>query len=344
MRTFKGYQKGINLGGWLSQCVSYEKEHFDTFIQEEDIKQIKKWGFDHVRLPVDYDVIENDEGEVLPEGMKHIQDCIKWCRNSHLNLVLDLHKACGFMFDKKEVPDPDKFFKDESLQNRFYQTWEHLMERFAKDSDIVAFELLNEVVNPLYTDEWNHIATKAVELIRSYSKDAYIIVGGVMHNSVLSIPTIKVNWDKNIVLNFHCYEPLCFTHQHAHWVDNIDYDLKYPDEISVYEAKSKLLDQNHAASVFEGMTDVIDESFFEKIFESAIYYAELKEAPLYCGEYGVIDKAPISDTINWIDDITKIFKKYEIGRALWNYKEKDFGILDERWNQRREELLSVLTK
>jgi aryl-phospho-beta-D-glucosidase BglC (GH1 family) len=59
MRTFKGYQKGINLGGWLSQCVSYEKEHFDNFIQEDDIKLIKSWGFDHVRLPVDYDVIED---------------------------------------------------------------------------------------------------------------------------------------------------------------------------------------------------------------------------------------------------------------------------------------------
>lgn len=344
MRTFKGYQKGINLGGWLSQCVSYEKEHFDNFIQEDDIKLIKSWGFDHVRLPVDYDVIEDKEGRVLPEGMKHIEDCIAWCRKNRLNVVLDLHKACGFMFDKKAVPDPDKFFKDEKLQIRFYQTWEHLMERFAKDSDIVAFELLNEVVNPLYTDEWNRIATEAIKLIRKFSKDAHIIVGGVMHNSVIAVPTIKVEWDENIVLNFHCYEPLCFTHQHAHWVDNIDYDLNYPADISVYEGKSKLLDQNHAASVFEGMIGEIDETFFEKIFESAIYYAELKKLPLYCGEYGVIDKAPISDTINWVGDITKIFKKYEIGRALWNYKEKDFGISDERWNERRKELLSILTK
>ena len=42
MRVFEGYQKGVNLGGWISQCVSYEKEHFDTFITKADIERLKK--------------------------------------------------------------------------------------------------------------------------------------------------------------------------------------------------------------------------------------------------------------------------------------------------------------
>lgn len=50
MRVLEGYQRGINLGGWLSQCVSYTKEHFDTFILEDDIKKIAGWGMDHIRL------------------------------------------------------------------------------------------------------------------------------------------------------------------------------------------------------------------------------------------------------------------------------------------------------
>ena len=31
----KGFYKGVNFGGWLSQC-NYEKEHLDTFITEND--------------------------------------------------------------------------------------------------------------------------------------------------------------------------------------------------------------------------------------------------------------------------------------------------------------------
>ncbi len=32
-------ERGINLGGYLSQCV-HNTEHYDAFIQEEDIRKI----------------------------------------------------------------------------------------------------------------------------------------------------------------------------------------------------------------------------------------------------------------------------------------------------------------
>jgi len=37
MRVFEGFQHGVNLGGWLSQCVATTEEHFDSFITEADI-------------------------------------------------------------------------------------------------------------------------------------------------------------------------------------------------------------------------------------------------------------------------------------------------------------------
>ena len=344
MKEFKGYKKGINLGGWLSQCVAYTKEHFDNFIVEDDIKRISDWGFDHVRLPIDYDVFENEDGTPKEDGYKHISDCISWCRKYGLHMILDLHKAYGFMFDTAEVPDPDKFFTDETLQNRFYQTWDELIRRFGEDRDIVAFELLNEVVNPDFKDEWNRIATNAISRIRSKYKDAYIIVGGVMHNSVLAVSSIDVPADEYIVHNFHCYEPLCFTHQHAHWVENIDYDLSYPEDIKTYKEKSELLNQNHACDVFSVMEGVIGPKFFEGIFREALDFAEKNNFMLYCGEYGVIDKAPVQDAKRWLSDINQVFNKYGIGRALWNYKQKDFGFTDERLDTVRDEMLEILCR
>ena len=47
---------------------------------------------------------------------------------------------------------------------------------------------------------------------------------------------------------------------------------------------------------------------------------------LYCGEYGVIDRAAEEDRQRWLRDIGAAFDKLGIGRAQWNYKEKDFGI------------------
>ena len=64
MRIFPGFQHGVNLGGWLSQCVATTDAHFNTFIVEADIEQIAAMGFDHVRLPVDYNWIEDEAGIV----------------------------------------------------------------------------------------------------------------------------------------------------------------------------------------------------------------------------------------------------------------------------------------
>ena len=33
------------------------------------------------------------------------------------------------------------------------------------------------------------------------------------------------------------------------------------------------------------------------------------------------------DKLRWLKDIHEAFAKYNIGHALWNYKEKDFGIV-----------------
>lgn len=342
MRKFNGYLRGVNLGGWLSQRISTEPEYMDSFITEDDVKRIAGWGFDHVRLPVDYDVIEEDDGRPVESGHKHIEDCISWCRKYGLNIVLDLHKSYGYMFDKGAVPDADRFFTDQALQDRFILTWENLISRYGSDHDIIAFELLNEVVNPLYTEKWNDIADRAIDIIRSHEKDAIIILGGVRNNSVLSVPTLRRPRDSRIVYNFHCYEPLCFTHQKAYWVDNSDFDLTYPGELSEYIEKSRLLGEDDIADVIEELGQTSGVEFFEKIFAPAIDYAKKMDAMLYCGEYGVIDRAPAADAMRWISDINEAFAKYGIGRALWNYKEKDFGLIDRHYDGIRDDVIKTM--
>ena len=49
MKAWKGYMRGINLGGWISQCPR-EQSHYDSFISEKDIQAIASWGLDHIRL------------------------------------------------------------------------------------------------------------------------------------------------------------------------------------------------------------------------------------------------------------------------------------------------------
>jgi aryl-phospho-beta-D-glucosidase BglC (GH1 family) len=328
MRTFEGYMFGANLGGWLSQNDDDSREHFETFITKKDIERIKNAGFDHVRVPVDYVVIEDEEGNPIEEGYGYINNCISWCREYGLNMVLDLHKCYGYSFDplEKEV-SKEKFFYDKDLQERFYRTWDTISKRLAKDADMLAFELLNEVVSHKVVDEWNEISKKAALAIRKNAPDSYIILGGVCYNSVTSVPLLAKPIDDKIVFNFHCYEPFIFTHQRAYWVDNMpkDFVVSYPGSLEEYREKSKELSPDLADAINRGEITEIGPSYYDRIFVPAVETAKRENVCLYCGEYGVIDLADPESAKRWFADIHSVFEKYGIGHAVWNYKEKDFG-------------------
>ena len=343
MKRLKGFQKGINLGGWLSQYMSCEKTHFDTYITEKDIKLIADGGFDHIRLPIDYDIIEDENGADREEGYAHIDDCIDWCKKYGLNMILDLHKTCGYTFVNAMTPEGDSFFENAELQERFYCIWRKLSARYGKNKKCMIFELLNEVVNPDYAQAWNYIAAKTIEAIRAEAPDIGIMVGGVLYNSVVGIPLLAPPADENIIYTFHCFEPLCFTHQKAAWVENVDFDMPYPADISLYRERSRLLKPFQAGVIFNTNITKVGTEFFRCMFREAVKIAEKYNVALYCGEYGVIEHAPTKDTLCWLSDINTVFNEYGIGRALWSYKDMSFGILNDHYHDIINKMIDIVT-
>jgi endoglucanase len=71
----------------------------------------------------------------------------------------------------------------------------------------------------------------------------------------------------------------------------------------------------------------------EAMMEKPIQKGKELGLQVYCGEYGVIDKAPIEDKIRWYTDMTTLFHKHGIASANWNYKSGSFGIVDKELNQ-----------
>ena len=77
MRKFEGFHKGVNLGGWLSQCGkdNYTIEHYDEFMIERDLALVKEWGLDHVRVPVDAETVQFEDGSLREEGLAYVGKC-----------------------------------------------------------------------------------------------------------------------------------------------------------------------------------------------------------------------------------------------------------------------------
>ena len=81
--------------------------------------------------------------------------------------------------------------------------------------------------------------------------------------------------------------------------------------------------------------------FHEDMISSALEVAKNTGIPLYCGEFGVIDRADEEDAIRWYSDIFELFKKYDIGYSLWSYKEMDFGIMGDDYKEVRDYLSNL---
>lgn len=101
MKTWKGYQKGVNLGGWFSQC-DYSEDRFNNFITEDDFKELTSWGLDHLRLPVDYNLVETEDGQYKEEGFARIKRALELGHKYGFNMILDLHKTAGYSFDPEK--------------------------------------------------------------------------------------------------------------------------------------------------------------------------------------------------------------------------------------------------
>ena len=333
--------RGISLGGYLSQC-DHNVTHYGGFIGEKDIEVISTAGFDHVRLPVDAEVLEDEFGNGRYENFRYISNIVNWCYERDLNVIIDLHKAFGYDFNDAGNSKKNNLFNCETLQKRFIHLWEIIASRYA-DRTNVALELLNEVVETENAKGWNDLVDRTVLSIRKIAPEMPIIYGSIMWNSASTLALLSNPVSNNIIYTFHFYEPLLFTHQKAHWVKAMDPNktIAYPDKMEFYKEESKKLN-GQGDGVVNALSKEIGTELITEMVESAVQAAKIANVSLYCGEFGVIDKAPLEDTLRWFEDVLAVFRKYEIGCSVWNYKDKDFGIFDEHYEPIRNQLLECI--
>lgn len=340
MKQWNGFIKGINLGGWLSQS-NLKREHLDTFITRDDIKQIAEWGLDHIRLTVDYALIQDKTGQTKENGFEYIDRCLKWCDEFNLNMIIEIHKFYGYNFLDGETDEG--FFHNEKVIMHFINMWIAIAKRYGSRPERICFELLNAVMDTRDHDSWINIAKSAISIIRVFAPKTKILVCGSGQSCVNSILTLNDFHDPNIGFSFHCYEPILFCQQQAYWRDDIPHDEKMSFSVSKEEYYNRLA--RHPAIQFSSKItcpDLLGPDYFKNLFKRAVNYAEKLDTVIQCVEYGVIDRADNASTLMWFKQIHEAFEFHGIGRALWTYKEMDFGLKDQRFEGIREIILKNL--
>jgi hypothetical protein len=126
------------------------------------------------------------------------------------------------------------------------------------------------------------------------------------------------------------------THQRAYWVPplkNISQAVAYPGPYPDINAfGGDMIGKN------------MDRDFLKTFLQPAIDFMQSTSKQLYCGEFGVIDQAPMDTRVHWTRDIVSLFTELDFGWALWSYKAMDFGLVDLKGDLVDERLLNAIRK
>lgn len=318
-------KRGINLSHWFSQSPrrDYSEAHLREHTTRRDIELIKRLGFDHVRFPVEPAPFF-DEGRpaiLNPEYMRHLDAALDMMLASGLAVVLDLHPSDEFKL---------RLRRDDQFVSALAVFWQALASHLAhRDPERLFLEILNE---PMVEDpyRWMGIQTRLAAAIREGAPRHTIIATGPRWSAVDQLLLIEPLADRNVIYNFHFYEPHTFTHQGATW--GADYwpfikNVPYP---SSPEAVAPLLSSVEREAAREALKDYgaqrWDAARVEREIAAAARWARRRGVSLTCNEFGVYRAyAPAADRLRWISDVRAALERHRIGWTMWDYA-GSFGV------------------
>ncbi|MDR2963007.1 MAG: glycoside hydrolase family 5 protein [Bacteroidales bacterium] len=324
--------RGINISHWLSQ--EYTKNQRETFFTKDDVRLLDSLGFDHIRLPIDEENLWDEEGKPLAEGFDYVRKAIQWCLEYNMRVIVDLHIIRSYYFNAGNEGGENQLFTSPKEQQKFYKLWATLSDSLHNfPESMVAYELLNEAAAPNPQD-WNTLVAGGVKTIRKKEPERVIVIGSNMWQITKTFPDLKVpRNDKNIILSFHNYDPLLFTHYRANWTEFAAFDdsVAYPTIITqeVFDRNVERFPEGRAREFFKEALQTYSTEKFEEIFQPAIIKARELGLQLYCGEFGALPTTRREYRLHYYKDILEAFNNNKITYAAWDYK-GNFGIRE--WN------------
>lgn len=331
--------RGTNAAHWLSQSDARGIER-QEFFTREDVENIARVGFDHIRLPIDEEQMWDEQGNRHEEAFELMTNCVNWCAKNDLRIIVDLHILRSHHFNADEKP----LWTDFAEREKFINLWRDLSKALIEfPNSLVAYELMNEAVadDP---GQWNELVKNAVAALREIEPERTIVVGSNRWQSYDTFDVLEVpENDSNILLSFHFYEPFLLTHYNASWTGLRNYEgpVHYPGVI-LTEEEFENLDEEIKPVAERWVGREFNKEVINEMWQEPIQKANELGLALYCGEFGVITGPPEEDRLAWYRDMIELFEENEIGYANWNYQSNSFGLLDSDGSH-NEELIQIVT-
>jgi len=271
--------------------------------QEEDFDIIARWGFDFVRLPMDYRCWTGSQDLYLlkEETLKDIDQAIAWGRSRKIHVNLNFHRAPGYCVNPPK--EPLDLWSDEEALKQCCHHWREFAKRYKGiPGDALSFDLLNEP-GAIPEETYARVVRALVAAIREGDPDRLIVADGLKwgNDPVISLMDLKV------AQSTRGYTPMQISHYKASWIGGSD---KWPEPTWPLSGS--------------------DRWDRERLYEEKIKpwkALERRGVGVHVGEWGAFQHTPHRVVLAWMKDCLELWQEAGWGWALWNLR-GSFGVLN----------------
>lgn len=320
---------GFNLLEYFSTDADWMK-HFpyqnDGQFKEDDFRWIRDWGFNWVRLPMDYRFWTDpkDPMKIDEKKIEAIDRAIKLGEKYGVHVNLCLHRAPGACIldtlDEKVTgihitPEKTNLYTDPAALDAFVHQWVFFASRYAGiSSDKLSFNLINEpgVLNGKRLSingekEYARVARAAITAIRAKDPKRTIVTDGYNWGRT----PVDGLYDTGIVQSCHDYSPMPLTHYHVEWARSPGWDTLPVPTWPLEDKNGRVM---------------VDPVMLEAEFRPWAMLAEHK-IPIHFGEMGCGRYTPPDVVYGWMEASLQMINNLHSGWALWNFR-GPYGVLD----------------
>jgi glucan 1,3-beta-glucosidase len=186
----------------------------ENWIKPRDFYTIKSWGFNVVRLPFYYDLLEDDAtpGQLRSDAFKWLDRAINMAAQAGIYVIVDMHGAPGGQSKDQCTGHigQDKLWQAE-YRKRAAFLWKSIAEHYRNNPTVAAYDLLNEPYGN-YKDEPPDATVVAtmeefVRAIREVDSRHMIFCAGTFRGVAIYGPPASHGWE-NVGYTEHFYPGL----------------------------------------------------------------------------------------------------------------------------------------
>jgi endoglucanase len=272
-----------------------------------DFKLIHDAGFRTVRIALHGFRFMDRKNRLDPDWLTTLDTMVTAALAQGLNVILDEHD-----FDKCSSAVA-------ACAVKLHAFWSQVAPHYKDAPNRVLFELLNEPHPPLTDAVWNDLLARTLALVRVSNPERNIVIGPGHWNGLESLPALKLpHKDRHIIVTVHYYHPMTFTHQGADWVSK------------KIEALSNVSWGSQA-----------DYALLNKEFDTVKAWSALHDRPIFLGEFGAYDKAPMEYRAKWDNAVARAAEARGFSWAYWQF-DPDFSLYDFSQRQFVKPILAAL--